>query len=59
MQRTTPEGRYRRKGVTEKWKDPKATVESPNHQIALKRQATEREPKAREKHRDTRRPGRR
>ena len=33
MQRTTPEGRYRRKGVTEKWEDPKATVESPNPQI--------------------------
>ena len=33
MQRTTPEGRDRRKGVTEKWEDPKATVESPNNQI--------------------------
>ena len=33
MQRTTPEGRDRRKGVTEKREDPKATVESANHQI--------------------------
>ena len=29
MQRTSPEGRDTRKGVTEKWEDPKATVESP------------------------------